>query len=313
MATASCVRDVTSSFWKICRRCVSTVFVVTNSRPAISRLVRPVATSRATFRSCGVSPSAVDGTRRRTEIPVASSSARARSPHACAPMDSNASRAAVSVVRASTRFPRRRSMLPRQSCVRAASYGLAPAKCMSTAVRRSSIEILCKAAAPKGERLRALEARSLGDGLILPRDRDRITGPTGPHQGLDERRDERGRGDGVRAKTVLVGDVGEHDRGRDVGPSERELEHPEPHPSREPGPRSITQFRRPSAVSTAVRLPAKQRLDPCDSGCRAALLAELTKRRDKVELIGGGVERIEQPAASGIGKRQEFEALRQRR
>ena len=70
-ARASCVRDVTPSFANTFRRWPSTVFVLRTSRPAISLLESPSATSRAIRSSCGgscVPEAAREAARRRREL-----------------------------------------------------------------------------------------------------------------------------------------------------------------------------------------------------------------------------------------------------
>src|SRR4051794_40165223 len=75
--SASCVRDLTSSFRNALRRWYSTVLALMNRRAAISRFVSPCAARRATCVSWGVNSSRVSVVRRQARSPVASSSSRA--------------------------------------------------------------------------------------------------------------------------------------------------------------------------------------------------------------------------------------------
>ena len=85
------MREVMPSLAKTLRRCHSTVRALMNSSAAISGLVRPSRASRAMCFSCGVSSVQVLTCRLRTVPPVASSSLRARSAKASAPITANRS------------------------------------------------------------------------------------------------------------------------------------------------------------------------------------------------------------------------------
>src|SRR5262249_59783557 len=69
-SAASCVREVTPSFWNTLRRWYSTVRGLRNSRPAMSRFDEPSLTSRAICSSCGVSSSSVLASRLRAVSPL---------------------------------------------------------------------------------------------------------------------------------------------------------------------------------------------------------------------------------------------------
>ena len=105
------MRDDSPSLRKTLRRWYSTVFGLTKSCAAASRLLAPAATSWAMRSSCGVRSSIVEASRLRALSPVALSSPRARSRPEAAPMPSNVSSAERSCARASVlrRSRRRRS------------------------------------------------------------------------------------------------------------------------------------------------------------------------------------------------------------
>src|SRR6516164_290575 len=111
-AARSSRRELMPSLVKILRRCHSTVRADRNSWAAISELVWPLAASRAMCASCAVSVLTGSAARWRTISPVASSSRRARSANASAPMPASRSCAVRSCSRASARRFSRRSHSP---------------------------------------------------------------------------------------------------------------------------------------------------------------------------------------------------------
>ena len=104
--SGSCRRDETSSLRKARPRCVSTVFSVTNSVWAISRLVLPIAAISTTRRSLGVSESSPACSLVRGRTPIAASSARARRSSVLAPQRAASASPSNSGSRAAVRCPR---------------------------------------------------------------------------------------------------------------------------------------------------------------------------------------------------------------
>ena len=154
---ASCTRLVTPSLRKTLCRWYSTVLALMNSRPAISRLDRRSAASRAICASCAVSTSGVPRLRGRARSPVARSSARARPAKAVMPISSNISKARRSWSRASRRRRWRRSHSPYTWCARASS-GTSLQRCRWSMASRYSASAWSSSAS--SARLRASRPRA---------------------------------------------------------------------------------------------------------------------------------------------------------
>jgi hypothetical protein len=245
------------------------------------------ATSRATFRSCGVSSPMADGSRRRAVSPVAASSERARSAQVVAPALSNPAMAERSAP-APRRARSRRLASPSRSSERAARRGSRPPRALrpTTRVARSNHRRGLTSAPPAragvAGRSHAATASKGATRALLPE--------TGPRAPTPRRAQARWVAcDGV-ARQLRTGSAARRSSSAAAAlawprPSSRTPSAARSHGSPEPasevgGSRNVV----------TVRLTPECRLDPRDHTARVQLFARLPECGQQVELLGRRIE-----------------------